>query len=134
MWRRKGGGCRRRLTGRMTVRGATRSTSACFTARSVFFSNVLLSSLRAALTVGSIISVVQAVEQVEDDSSPIAELYEKKTDHLTVAHTTFFKKWEALVSMEEEGATRLAKEIWTMSAEDRQKQGRCVVLEDSRLL
>ncbi|KAF8581905.1 Dna2-domain-containing protein [Ramaria rubella] len=67
----------------------------------------------------------KAVEGVEDDCSPIASLYEKKTSHLTPAQCTFFKKWEALVSMEEQDVVRFRKELWTSTAEEREKKGRC---------
>ena len=67
---------------------------------------------------------IQAIEQIEDDQSPIADLYEKKTGHLSVVHADFFRKWEELISFEEQDATRFASELWTMSAVEREKSGR----------
>lgn len=67
---------------------------------------------------------MQAIEQVEDVDSPIAEMYEKKTGHLSASHADFFRKWEELISFEEQDATRFASELWTMTAEEREKTGR----------
>ncbi|KAF8528420.1 Dna2-domain-containing protein [Hysterangium stoloniferum] len=67
----------------------------------------------------------KAIENVQDDFSPISELYSKRTSHLTQAQCDFFKKWETLVSMEEQDVVRFRKELWTMNAEDREKKGRC---------
>ncbi|KIJ56350.1 hypothetical protein M422DRAFT_23635 [Sphaerobolus stellatus SS14] len=67
----------------------------------------------------------KTVENIEDTTSPIAELYEKKTAHLTPAQCAFFKKWEALVSMEEQDVVRFRKELWTLTAEEREQKGRC---------
>ena len=65
------------------------------------------------------------MERVEDTSSPIHELYEKKTGHLTESQCEFFRKWEALISLEEQDLVRFKKELWTMGAEDRESHGRC---------
>jgi DNA replication ATP-dependent helicase Dna2 len=51
-------------------------------------------------------------------------MFEDKTGHLTPAHTEFFKKWEKLISFEEQELVRFKKEIWTMGAEERMKVGR----------
>ncbi|KAG6333843.1 hypothetical protein ID866_5248 [Astraeus odoratus] len=67
----------------------------------------------------------KAVENVEDDSSPIASLYELKTSHLTPSQTEFFKQWEALITLEEQDAIRFKKELWTMNAQEREEKGRC---------
>lgn len=67
----------------------------------------------------------QAVEEVEDDSSPIADIYALKTSRLTPPQAAFFKKWEALISMEEQDLVRFKKELWTLRAEQRERFGRC---------
>ncbi|KAF9222302.1 Dna2-domain-containing protein [Gyrodon lividus] len=67
----------------------------------------------------------KAVENVEDDSSPIAGIYELKTSHLTPAQTDFFKQWEALIALEEQDGIRFKKELWTMGAQEREDKGRC---------
>lgn len=65
------------------------------------------------------------MEGAEDTSSSIHELYEKKTGHLTKSQCEFFRKWEALISLEEQDLVRFKKELWTMGAEDRESHGRC---------
>ncbi|CAK5284176.1 unnamed protein product [Mycena citricolor] len=67
----------------------------------------------------------KAVEDVVDTTSPIADIYEQKTGHITPQQASFFKKWEALLSMEELDAIRLKKELWTLGAEEREAKGRC---------
>lgn len=65
------------------------------------------------------------MECVEDTVSPIHEMYERKTGHLTESQCEFFRKWEALISIEEQDLVRFKKELWTMGAEDRESHGRC---------
>lgn len=60
-----------------------------------------------------------------DTCSPIQEIYERKTGHLTESQCEFFRKWEALISLEEQDLLRFKKELWTMGAEDRESHGRC---------
>ncbi|GLB41287.1 putative DNA replication factor Dna2 [Lyophyllum shimeji] len=67
----------------------------------------------------------KAVENVIDSSSPIADIYELKTSHLTPTRSSFFKKWEALISLEEQDLVRFKKELWTMGAAEREAKGRC---------
>ncbi|GBE84559.1 DNA replication ATP-dependent helicase/nuclease dna2 [Sparassis crispa] len=67
----------------------------------------------------------KAVENVVDETSPIADIYALKTSHLTPTQAAFFKKWEALISLEEQDIVRLKKELWTMGAEEREGHGRC---------
>ncbi|KZT00075.1 Dna2-domain-containing protein [Laetiporus sulphureus 93-53] len=67
----------------------------------------------------------KAVENVEDTTSPIADIYALKTSHLTKGQCAFFKHWEALISLEEQDLVRFKKELWTMGAEERERHGRC---------
>ncbi|KZS87370.1 Dna2-domain-containing protein [Sistotremastrum niveocremeum HHB9708] len=67
----------------------------------------------------------KAVERIEDTTSDIALLYREKTGHLTEAQCDFFQKWEELISIEEQDTWRILKELWTMTAEERESQGRC---------
>ncbi|OAX37312.1 Dna2-domain-containing protein [Rhizopogon vinicolor AM-OR11-026] len=67
----------------------------------------------------------KAVENVVDISSPIADLYDLKTSHLKPSHLTFFKQWEKLISLEEQDAVRFKKELWCMTAQEREDKGRC---------
>ena len=65
------------------------------------------------------------MENVQDDTSPIASIYDQKTSHLAPSQTEFFKQWENLITFEEQDAIRFKKELWTMSALEREEQGRC---------
>ncbi|KAF4566186.1 Tripartite DNA replication factor [Pleurotus pulmonarius] len=67
----------------------------------------------------------KAVERVDDMSSPIADTYAVHTSHLTDEQSAFFRKWEALISLEEQDLVRFKKELWTMGAIEREKKGRC---------
>ncbi|KAJ7784549.1 DNA replication factor Dna2-domain-containing protein [Mycena metata] len=67
----------------------------------------------------------KAVENVVDTNSPIADIYDLKTGHITPAQAAFFKQWEALLSLEEQDAVRFKKELWTMGAAERETKGRC---------
>lgn len=69
--------------------------------------------------------MTQAVENVVDISSPIADLYDLKTSHLKPSHLSFFKQWEKLISLEEQDAIRFKKELWCMTAQEREDRGRC---------
>lgn len=60
-----------------------------------------------------------------DTNSPIADTYEQKTSHLTPSQCSFFKSWEALLSLEEQDLVRFKKELWTMGASEREAKGRC---------
>jgi DNA replication ATP-dependent helicase Dna2 len=62
---------------------------------------------------------------VEDCSSDVAELYAKKTGHLTEAHCDFFRHWESLISLEEQDIHRFRQELWSLTARDRENAGRC---------
>ena len=78
---------------------------------------------------------MQAVEGVEDNTSEIAELYNLKTGHLTQKQCNFFKKWEALISLEEQEMLRFRKELWLLGSQDREKAGRCfadMVIKESK--
>ena len=57
---------------------------------------------------------------------PIAELYNEKTGHLSDKDAAFFKKWDTLLTVEEQDIGRFRSQLWTMTAKDREKTGRCV--------
>ncbi|KAF9234817.1 Dna2-domain-containing protein [Melanogaster broomeanus] len=48
-----------------------------------------------------------------------------KTSHLTSVQADFFKQWEALIALEEQDGIRFRKELWTLSAQEREDKGRC---------
>jgi DNA replication ATP-dependent helicase Dna2 len=58
------------------------------------------------------------------DDDPIAEIYQEKTDHLTANDVEFFQKWETLLTIEEHDMGRFRSQLWTMTAEKREKTGR----------
>ncbi|GAA5907066.1 hypothetical protein JCM8208_004503 [Rhodotorula glutinis] len=60
-----------------------------------------------------------------DDADPLQVLFEERTGHLTPEHAAFFQHWERLISFEEQELVRYKKEIWTLTAEEREKVGRC---------
>ncbi|CEQ40945.1 SPOSA6832_02624, partial [Sporobolomyces salmonicolor] len=71
-----------------------------------------------------------------DANDPLQAIYEEKTAHLTEEHAEFFRKWEKLISFEEQELVRFKKEIWTMEAEERAQVGRCfagMVIDDSHV-
>ncbi|KAH9914176.1 Dna2-domain-containing protein [Epithele typhae] len=67
----------------------------------------------------------KAVEGVEDTTSDIRDIYQLKTGHLTQTQINFFKKWETLVSLEERDLVRFRKELWMLTAHEREDKGRC---------
>ena len=79
--------------------------------------------------------IVQTVDKVEDTSSPIAELFERHTSHITPLRAEFFAKWEHLLSLEERHMLQFRKELWTMTAAQRENSGRCLanmIMQDYR--
>ncbi|KAI5119550.1 hypothetical protein M0805_008536 [Coniferiporia weirii] len=68
----------------------------------------------------------KAIEGAEDLTSPIAELYRLKTSHLTLSQLAFFRKWEHLITLEEQDIARFRKELWTIGAREREEKGRCL--------
>ncbi|GAK67711.1 DNA replication helicase DNA2 [Moesziomyces antarcticus] len=71
------------------------------------------------------VAEAQGTDLVLARRTPIADVYEQKTSHLTAVHLEFFRKWDRLLNLEEEDAVRIRREMWTMSAEQREKAGRC---------
>ena len=55
---------------------------------------------------------------------PIVELYEEKTGHLSDKDVAFFKKWETLLTVEEQDMGRFRSQLWTMTSAQRAKTGR----------
>lgn len=54
----------------------------------------------------------------------VAEVFQRKTSHLTDRDANFFRKWDRLITLEEKEAGRFRGEIWRMTAAQRQKVGR----------
>ena len=59
-------------------------------------------------------------------SNDMQELLDAKTGHVSGQQAAFFKQWDELISHEEREMVRFKKEIWTMTADQRQATGRCV--------
>ncbi|KAF7314319.1 DNA replication helicase [Mycena kentingensis (nom. inval.)] len=74
----------------------------------------------------SSINTFQAIENVQDTTSEIADVYESRTAHITPVQSAFFKEWEALLTLEEQDLVRFRKELWTLGAAEREKRGRCL--------
>ena len=68
---------------------------------------------------------MKAAKETMDSSSPIADILERKTSHLSLDQISFFKKWDTLLTLEEKHLNRFKKELWTMSIKDREAKGRC---------
>lgn len=59
-----------------------------------------------------------------EEADPIASIYEEKMGHMTERDIAFFRRWENLLTIEEQDIGRMRKELWTMGAEEREKRGR----------
>jgi DNA replication ATP-dependent helicase Dna2 len=60
------------------------------------------------------------------EDEEIMELYEDKAGHLTETHAEFYRKWDDLLTVEEQDAGRFRAQLWTMTAARREKSGRSV--------
>ncbi|ODN92700.1 DNA replication ATP-dependent helicase Dna2 [Cryptococcus wingfieldii CBS 7118] len=60
-----------------------------------------------------------------EDDDPIAEQYRDMTSHMTDKHAQFYKKWDTLLTVEEQDTIRFRSHLWTMTAKRREKNGRC---------
>lgn len=66
------------------------------------------------------------------ESSGLGEDFDKTTDHLTPRHQEFFKKWDHLLTKEEQDMMKFRRELWTLLSSEREALGRCfgnVVIE-----
>jgi DNA replication ATP-dependent helicase Dna2 len=60
------------------------------------------------------------------DGKALQEIYDDRVGHLIDEQCDFFEKWERLITLEEREMVRFKKEIWTMTAHERQRHGRCL--------
>ncbi|KAJ1653612.1 DNA replication endonuclease-helicase Dna2 [Dispira simplex] len=67
----------------------------------------------------------KALEHGTAESSGLGAVFTTKCDSLTPRDVVFFDKWENLVTVEEAEMFRFRKEIWSMTAPERQGIGRC---------
>ena len=67
----------------------------------------------------------ESSDEVRSKASEILDLIEKKTSHLSSSQLDFFRKWEELITLEEQDMNRFRKELWTLNAREREAKGRC---------
>ena len=70
--------------------------------------------------------VTSLLDEDGQGDEALQESYEDRTGHLTDAQCDFFEMWERLITLEESEMVRHKKEIWTMTAHERQRHGRCL--------
>ncbi|KAI8620139.1 DNA replication factor Dna2-domain-containing protein [Chytriomyces sp. MP71] len=68
----------------------------------------------------------KAVEGGDAETSKLGSLFDANTGHLNAGHLAFFKKWERLLTKEEGDIQTLRKEVWTMTSNEREKNGSCL--------
>lgn len=101
--------------------GRCYALDACMLYRKVSSEHQVVMPSMYLLTLGT----YQAVDNVEDTTSLIADIYQMKTGHLSPHQLAFFKDWERLISIEEHDMVRFRKELWTVGAREREQKGRC---------
>ncbi|KLJ08231.1 DNA replication ATP-dependent helicase Dna2 [Blastomyces silverae] len=61
----------------------------------------------------------------DEESSGMGPSFLEAVGHLTPSHQNFFKKWDALLTMEERDVIKFRRELWTMLSSEREGVGRC---------
>ncbi|KAK2799677.1 Tripartite DNA replication factor [Onygenales sp. PD_10] len=61
----------------------------------------------------------------DGETSDMGSDFLEVVGHLTPSHQTFFKKWDALLTMEERDMMKFRRELWTMLSNEREGVGRC---------
>ncbi|KKK14255.1 hypothetical protein AOCH_001424, partial [Aspergillus ochraceoroseus] len=59
------------------------------------------------------------------ETSGLGEEFEKAMDHLALPHRDFFRKWDDLLTKEEQSMTKFKRELWTLLSCEREALGRC---------
>ncbi|KAJ3139764.1 Tripartite DNA replication factor [Physocladia obscura] len=72
----------------------------------------------------------KSVEGGTGKTSGFENLFNKTTGHMSDLDSTFFKKWDALLAKEEGDVQSLRKEIWTLTAAEREKNGSMIIVKD----
>ncbi|WVR07485.1 hypothetical protein IAU60_004527 [Kwoniella sp. DSM 27419] len=81
---------------------------------------------RTCYAVDSCMLYRKAIDKVASHpEDPIAELYEEKTGHMSEEDVAFYKRWDTLLTVEEQDIGRYRSQLWTMTAKQREKTGRC---------
>ncbi|OJD12211.1 hypothetical protein AJ78_07152 [Emergomyces pasteurianus Ep9510] len=61
----------------------------------------------------------------DEESSGVGSSFLEVVGHLTPSHQNFFRKWDALLTMEERDIIKFRRELWTMLSNEREGIGRC---------
>jgi DNA replication ATP-dependent helicase Dna2 len=68
----------------------------------------------------------KALEHGTAETNKIPELFNEKTGHLTETDLSFIAEWERLISIEESSSRSTSKDLWTLTVDEREKQGSCI--------
>ncbi|PGH18544.1 hypothetical protein AJ79_00323 [Helicocarpus griseus UAMH5409] len=67
----------------------------------------------------------KVMDNGDGETSEMGSSFLEVVGHLTPSHRDFFKKWDALLTMEEKDAMKFRRELWTMLSNEREGVGRC---------
>ncbi|EEH08040.1 conserved hypothetical protein [Histoplasma capsulatum G186AR] len=67
----------------------------------------------------------KVMDDGDGESSGMGSSFLEVVGHLTPSHQNFFKKWDALLTMEERDIIKFRRELWTMLSNEREGVGRC---------
>ncbi|UCK57483.1 hypothetical protein AFCA_000403 [Aspergillus flavus] len=65
------------------------------------------------------------VDDGDGESSGLGDEFVKAMDHLTPRDSDFFRKWDDLLTKEEQSMMRFKRELWTLLSSEREALGRC---------
>ncbi|OGM44593.1 DNA replication helicase Dna2 [Aspergillus bombycis] len=65
------------------------------------------------------------VDDGDGESSGLGDEFVKAMDHLTPKDRDFFRKWDDLLTKEEQSMMRFKRELWTLLSSEREALGRC---------
>lgn len=72
------------------------------------------------------------VDDGNGETSGLGDKFDRAVDHLVPSHRDFFRKWDDLLTKEEQNMIKFRRELWTLLSSERESLGRCfgnVVLE-----
>ncbi|OAX84971.1 hypothetical protein ACJ72_00651 [Emergomyces africanus] len=67
----------------------------------------------------------KVMDDGDEESSGMGNSFLEVVGHLTPSHQNFFRKWDALLTMEERDIIKFRRELWTMLSSEREGIGRC---------
>lgn len=65
------------------------------------------------------------IDDGDEETSGVGKPFTELAGHLNPKHQEFFKKWDALLTMEEKEMSKFRRELWTMVSSEREAVGRC---------